>query len=51
MTARMVDTNTGEILTAASGSGESSKASVAASGYATGDIDLTSRSFQEIDAW
>ena len=47
MTARMVDTKTGEILTAASGSGESSKASVAASGYATGDIDLTSRSFEE----
>jgi curli biogenesis system outer membrane secretion channel CsgG len=47
MTARMVDTRTGEVLTAASGSGESSKASVAASGYATGDIDLTSRSFQE----
>src|SRR5688572_271561 len=47
LTARMVDTRTGEILTAASGSGESSKASVAASGFATGDIDLTSRSFQE----
>jgi curli biogenesis system outer membrane secretion channel CsgG len=47
MTARMVDTGTGEILTAASGSGESSKASVAASGNATGDIDMTSRSFQE----
>ena len=47
LTARMVDTKTGEILTAASGSGESSKASVAASGYATGDIDLTSRSFEE----
>lgn len=47
ITARMVDTRTGEVLTAASGSGESSKASVAASGYATGDIDLTSRSFQE----
>ena len=43
----MVDTSTGEILTAASGSGQSSKASVAASGYATGDIDMTSRSFQE----
>ena len=47
MTARMVDTTTGEILTAASGGGESSKASVAASGYATGAIDMTSRSFQE----
>jgi curli biogenesis system outer membrane secretion channel CsgG len=47
MTARMVDTKTGEVLTAASGSGESSKASVAASGYTTGNIDLTSRSFQE----
>ena len=47
MTARMVDTRTGEVLTAASGSGESSKASVAASGAATGNIDLTSRSFQE----
>ena len=33
MTARMVDAGTGEILTAASGSGESSKAAVAASGY------------------
>ena len=47
LTARMVDTKTGEILTAASGSGESSKASVAANGYATGNIDLTSRSFEE----
>jgi curli biogenesis system outer membrane secretion channel CsgG len=47
MTARMVDTKTGEVLTAASGSGESSKASVAATGYATGNIDMTSRSFQE----
>jgi curli biogenesis system outer membrane secretion channel CsgG len=47
ITARMVDTRTGAVLTAASGSGESSKASVAASGYATGDIDMTSRSFQE----
>ena len=47
MTARMVDTKTGEVLTAASGSGESSKASVAASGSATGNIDMTSRSFQE----
>jgi curli biogenesis system outer membrane secretion channel CsgG len=47
MTARMVDTGTGEVLTAASGSGESSKASVAASGYATGNVDMTSRSFQE----
>ena len=47
LTARMVDTKTGEILTAASGSGESSKASVAASGYATGNVDLTSRSFEE----
>jgi curli biogenesis system outer membrane secretion channel CsgG len=47
MTARMVDTRTGEILTAVSGSGESSKASVAASGYATGNLDMTSRSFQE----
>jgi curli biogenesis system outer membrane secretion channel CsgG len=47
MTARMVDTKTGEVLTAASGTGDSSKASVAASGYATGNIDLTSRSFQE----
>lgn len=47
MTARMVDTKTGEVLTAASGSGESSKASVAATGSATGNIDLASRSFQE----
>ena len=47
ITARMVDTKTGEVLTAASGSGESSKASVAASGAATGNIDMTSRSFQE----
>jgi curli biogenesis system outer membrane secretion channel CsgG len=47
LTARMVDTRTGEILTAASGSGESSKASVAASGSATGNIDLSSRSFEE----
>jgi len=47
MTARLVDTSTGEILTAASGSGESSKTSVAASGYTTGAIDMTSSSFQE----
>jgi curli biogenesis system outer membrane secretion channel CsgG len=47
LTARMVDTKTGEILTAVSGSGDSSKASVAASGSATGNIDLTSGSFQE----
>lgn len=47
VTARMVDTRSAEVLMAASGSGESSKASVAATGYATGDIDLTSRSFQE----
>jgi curli biogenesis system outer membrane secretion channel CsgG len=47
MTARMVDTSTGEILTAASGSGESSKSSVGASGYATGVLDMTSRSFQD----
>ena len=47
MTARMVDSSTGEILTAVSGSGQSSKASVAASGYAAGNIDMTSRSFQE----
>ena len=46
MTARMVDTSTGEILTAASGSGESSKASVSASGSSTGAIDMTSSSFQ-----
>jgi curli biogenesis system outer membrane secretion channel CsgG len=47
MTARMVDSSSGEILTAVSGSGQSSKASVAASGYAAGNIDMTSRSFQE----
>lgn len=46
MTARIVDTSTGEILTAASGSGESSKASVSASGSSTGAIDMTSSSFQ-----
>ena len=46
MTARMVDTGTGEILTVASGAGESTRASVAASGYASGAIDMTSSSFQ-----
>jgi curli biogenesis system outer membrane secretion channel CsgG len=46
MTARMVDTSTGEILTAVSGNGESSKSSVGASGYASGAIDMTSSSFQ-----
>jgi len=46
VTARLVDTRTGEILTAVSGSGESSKASVGASGYATGAVDMTSSSFQ-----
>jgi curli biogenesis system outer membrane secretion channel CsgG len=47
ITARLVDTSTGEILTAVSGSGESSKASVAAGGYTTGAVDMTSSSFQE----
>ena len=47
MTARMVDTGTGEILTAASGSGESSQAAVAASGYVTGALDMTASSFQD----
>jgi curli biogenesis system outer membrane secretion channel CsgG len=47
ITARLVDTSTGEILTAVSGSGESSKASVAASGYTTGAVDMTSSSFQD----
>jgi curli biogenesis system outer membrane secretion channel CsgG len=47
MTARMVDTSTGEILTAASGSGESNKASVATSGSITGALDMTSSSFQD----
>ena len=46
MTARMVNTSTGEILTSVSGSGDSAKGSVEASGgYATG-IDMTSASFQ-----
>jgi curli biogenesis system outer membrane secretion channel CsgG len=46
ITARMVDTSTGEILTAATGSGESNKASVGGGGYASGIIDMTSSSFQ-----
>ena len=46
MTARMVDTGTGEILTAVSGSGESSKSTVGASGYAAGALDMTAPSFQ-----
>lgn len=45
MTARMVDTSTGEILTAASGSGQSSKASVGASGSTA--VDMTASSFQD----
>jgi curli biogenesis system outer membrane secretion channel CsgG len=46
MTARIVDTSTGEVLTAVSGSGDSARTSVAASGgYATG-VDMTSASFQ-----
>ena len=46
MTARMVDTSTGEVLTSVSGSGDSAKDSVEASGgYATG-MDMTSASFQ-----
>jgi curli biogenesis system outer membrane secretion channel CsgG len=46
MTARMVNTSTGEVLTSVSGSGDSAKGSVEASGgYATG-IDMTSASFQ-----
>ena len=46
LTARLIDTSSGEVLTAASGEGESSKASVGASGYATGTIDMTSSTFQ-----
>lgn len=46
ITARLVDTSSGEILTAASGSGEASKASVGGGGYASGVIDMTSSSFQ-----
>ena len=46
LTARMIDTTSGEVLTAASGDGESSKSSVGASGYATGTIDMTSSAFQ-----
>lgn len=46
MTARLVDTGTGEILTSVSGSGESSKSTVGASGYASGALDMTSSSFQ-----
>lgn len=45
MTARMVDTKTGEILTAASGTGQSSKASLGASGYTA--VDMTASSFQD----
>jgi curli biogenesis system outer membrane secretion channel CsgG len=46
MTARMVDASTGEVLTAVSGSGDSARTSVAASGgYAIG-VDMTSASFQ-----
>jgi curli biogenesis system outer membrane secretion channel CsgG len=46
MTARMVNTTTGEVLTSVSGTGNSAKGSVEASGgYATG-IDMTSASFQ-----
>ena len=47
MTARMVDTGTAEILSAVSGEGEASRSAVAASGYATGAIDMTSASFRE----
>ena len=46
MTARMVNTSTGEILTSVSGTGESSKSTVGASGYASGALDMTSSSFQ-----
>lgn len=46
MTARMVSTSTGEVLTSVSANGDSAKGSVEASGgYATG-IDMTSASFQ-----
>ncbi len=45
MTARMVDTKTGEILMAASGTGQSSKASLGASGYTA--VDMTASSFQD----
>jgi hypothetical protein len=41
----MVDTSTGEILTAASGSGQSSKTSVGASGSSM--VDMTAASFQD----
>ena len=45
ITVRMVDASTGEILTAASGSGQSSKASVGASGSTA--VDMGASSFQE----
>lgn len=45
LTARMVDTSTGEILTAASGSGQSNRASVGASGSTA--VDMSAASFQE----
>jgi curli biogenesis system outer membrane secretion channel CsgG len=45
MTARMVDANTGEVLTAASGTGQSNKASVGASGSTA--VDMRASSFQD----
>jgi curli biogenesis system outer membrane secretion channel CsgG len=47
ITARIVDVNTGEILTAVTGTGESSQSSVAVGGYSTGALDMTSSSFQQ----
>jgi curli biogenesis system outer membrane secretion channel CsgG len=45
MTARLVDTKTGEILTAASGTGLSSKAALGASGHTA--VDMSASSFQD----
>ena len=40
MTARLIDVTSGEVLTSATGNGESSKSSVGATGYATGVVDM-----------
>jgi len=42
ITVRMIDTSSGEVLTGASGSGDSSKSSLGATGSTIGTIDMTS---------
>jgi curli biogenesis system outer membrane secretion channel CsgG len=47
ITVRMVDVGTGQVLTAVTGTGQSSQSSIAAGGYSSGGVDMSSSSFQQ----